>query len=335
MRENHSDLDQQDQSILAARKEFEMLMIRDEDSKRSLEEARILAVRQEFEQILVQEENSLASNDGTGTGDMLIQKIEAPDSPYSKRARKRGNAEQTEAKSEVMTKIFNAFTSSGRTKSSKRDTAASSAIAMDSPADSDDDYDVHSASTSFKSLGQVSHMLRERKTSGSSLDSGSRSGKSLDIIGRLLGRTSSSSATEPDIDSFIKLLTSSGNSNTNDPFCLTVGDIQMICKQAKQITMSQPALLNINGPVYVCGDIHGQFSDLLRIFKLCGDPADVNYLFLGDYVDRGKQSLETILLLMCYKIKYPENFYFLRGNHEVSAINRGKCLIYFDANILL
>lgn len=71
-----------------------------------------------------------------------------------------------------------------------------------------------------------------------------------------------------------------------------------------------------------CVVVVGQYADLLRLFSRGGFPPATNYLFLGDYVDRGKQNLETICLLFAYKLKYPENFFLLRGNHECAPINR-------------
>ena len=83
-----------------------------------------------------------------------------------------------------------------------------------------------------------------------------------------------------------------------------------------------PFTLASNNYPLLTGDIHGQYSDLLRLLEYSSFPPDANYLFLGDYVDRGKQSMETICLLLAYKIKYPENFFLLRGNHECANINR-------------
>ena len=99
-------------------------------------------------------------------------------------------------------------------------------------------------------------------------------------------------------------------------------EIQLICMKAREVFLSQPSLLKLKAPIKVVGDVHGQFNDLLRILKLSGDPSKVGYLFLGDYVDRGKQSLETILLLLLYKIKYPQTFFMLRGNHESSQVTK-------------
>ncbi|GMY21759.1 serine/threonine-protein phosphatase PP1 [Fagus crenata] len=103
---------------------------------------------------------------------------------------------------------------------------------------------------------------------------------------------------------------------------LSEGEIRQLCVNARQIFLSQPNLLEIHAPVRICGDIHGQYQDLLRLFEYGGFPPSANYLFLGDYVDRGKQSLETICLLLAYKIKYPEKVSMLRGNHEDAKINR-------------
>lgn len=99
-------------------------------------------------------------------------------------------------------------------------------------------------------------------------------------------------------------------------------EIQLICYHAREIFLNQPTLLRLQAPIKVVGDVHGQFNDLLRILKLSGVPSDTNYLFLGDYVDRGKNSLETILLLLCYKIKYKDNFFMLRGNHESANVTK-------------
>jgi serine/threonine-protein phosphatase PP1 catalytic subunit len=103
---------------------------------------------------------------------------------------------------------------------------------------------------------------------------------------------------------------------------LTEEEVRTLCIRAREIFISQPILLELESPLKVCGDIHGQYSDLLRLFDDGKYPPEANYLFLGDYVDRGMQSLECICLLLAYKIKYPENFFLLRGNHECASINR-------------
>ncbi|KAG9443830.1 hypothetical protein H6P81_015170 [Aristolochia fimbriata] len=103
---------------------------------------------------------------------------------------------------------------------------------------------------------------------------------------------------------------------------LSDSEIRQLCMNAKQIFLSQPNLLQLQAPIKICGDIHGQYLDLLRIFEFGGFPPAASYLFLGDYVDRGKQSLETICLLLAYKVKYPDKLFLLRGNHEDSKVNK-------------
>ncbi|VDP15792.1 unnamed protein product [Onchocerca flexuosa] len=105
--------------------------------------------------------------------------------------------------------------------------------------------------------------------------------------------------------------------------CVSEQEIVSLLGTIRQILLSQPPFIEIEPPIKVCGgDLHGQYADLLRLYNRCGFPPDANYVFLGDYVDRDKQSLETICLQFCYKMKYPENFFLLRGNHEYAAINR-------------
>jgi serine/threonine-protein phosphatase PP1 catalytic subunit len=103
---------------------------------------------------------------------------------------------------------------------------------------------------------------------------------------------------------------------------LSIEEIKYLCKKSLEIFMEEPVFLELSSPIIICGDIHGQFRDLLRLFDFGGVPPKKTYLFLGDYVDRGKNSIETISLLLAYKIKYPKNIYLLRGNHECEMINR-------------
>ncbi|KDQ63567.1 hypothetical protein JAAARDRAFT_53766 [Jaapia argillacea MUCL 33604] len=126
-----------------------------------------------------------------------------------------------------------------------------------------------------------------------------------------------------DVDDMIQRLLDVGyTGKVSKSLCLKNAEITAICQAAREVFLSQPTLIELSPPVKIVGDVHGQYSDLIRLFEMCGFPPAANYLFLGDYVDRGKQSLETILLLLCYKIKYPENFFLLRGNHECANVTR-------------
>jgi len=125
-----------------------------------------------------------------------------------------------------------------------------------------------------------------------------------------------------DVDALIAKLLENKESKPGKPVQLEENDIKNLCRKAREIFISQPILLELTAPIKICGDVHGQYPDLLRLFNYGGYPPEANYLFLGDYVDRGKQSLETICLMLAYKIKYPENFFMLRGNHESASVNR-------------
>ena len=123
-------------------------------------------------------------------------------------------------------------------------------------------------------------------------------------------------------DNIIEKLLSVRGNKPGKQVDLKEEEIKFLIDKSLPIIKEQKMLVELEAPLHVCGDIHGQYYDLLRIFEHCGYPGDYNYLFLGDYVDRGKQSLETVCLLLCYKIKFPEKVTLLRGNHESSVTNR-------------
>ena len=103
---------------------------------------------------------------------------------------------------------------------------------------------------------------------------------------------------------------------------LSEEELKYLCNKSMEIFMQESPFLELTAPIIICGDIHGQYRDLIRLFDFGGSPQKKQYLFLGDYVDRGKNSIECISLLLAYKVKYPKNIYLLRGNHESEMINR-------------
>lgn len=102
----------------------------------------------------------------------------------------------------------------------------------------------------------------------------------------------------------------------------TEAEVTSMCKKAKQLFAEDYNVVKLDAPVTIVGDIHGQFFDLLELFKTGGDSPNTNYIFMGDFVDRGLSSVETFLLLLALKIRYPDRVMFLRGNHESRQITQ-------------
>ncbi|CAA2943455.1 serine threonine- phosphatase BSL3 [Olea europaea subsp. europaea] len=110
-------------------------------------------------------------------------------------------------------------------------------------------------------------------------------------------------------------------------FFLDCNEIADLCDSAERIFAIEPSVLQLKAPIKIFGDLHGQFGDLMRLFdeygspSTAGDIAYIDYLFLGDYVDRGQHSLETITLLLALKVEHQHQVHLIRGNHEAADIN--------------
>ncbi|ORC92263.1 putative serine/threonine protein phosphatase [Trypanosoma theileri] len=95
----------------------------------------------------------------------------------------------------------------------------------------------------------------------------------------------------------------------------------LLINDAALLFADEPNVLHLQDPITISGDIHGQYYDLLTLLCMGGDPSMTQYLFLGDYVDRGLFSCEVTLLLFAFKIRYPKTFWMLRGNHECHSLS--------------
>jgi serine/threonine-protein phosphatase 2A catalytic subunit len=117
-----------------------------------------------------------------------------------------------------------------------------------------------------------------------------------------------------DVDRFIAQLTECKP--------LTEPEVRQLCDLAREVLSAESNVQPVRSPVTISGDIHGQFHDLMELFRIGGFPPDTNYLFLGDFVDRGFFSVECISLLLSFKVRFPERITILRGNHESRQITQ-------------
>ena len=114
-------------------------------------------------------------------------------------------------------------------------------------------------------------------------------------------------------------------------------EVKFLIEKAKEILAKESNVQFVRAPVTVCGDIHGQFYDLIELFRIGGDCPETNYLFMGDYVDRGYYSVETVSLLLALKVRYPNRIFLTRGNHETRQVTQAygfydECMRKYDQN---
>lgn len=119
---------------------------------------------------------------------------------------------------------------------------------------------------------------------------------------------------------------------------LSLDDAYSLINKCALTFQKEPNLLKLHDPITVCGDVHGQFFDLLRLMEAGGDPSETQYLFLGDYVDRGCFSTECIFFLTAHKLTYPNSFFMIRGNHECRHLTsffnfKDECLYKYNIEL--
>jgi serine/threonine-protein phosphatase 6 catalytic subunit len=115
--------------------------------------------------------------------------------------------------------------------------------------------------------------------------------------------------------------------------CLPERSLRRLCQSASELLMEESNVQPVLSPVTIVGDLHGQYYDLLHLLSpdVGGEPPNSSFVFLGDFVDRGHNSVETLSLLLCLKLKFPGHVTLLRGNHEVNIISMNEyMIIYFD-----
>lgn len=98
--------------------------------------------------------------------------------------------------------------------------------------------------------------------------------------------------------------------------------VKALCIKAREILVEESNVQRVAAPVTICGDIHGQFYDLKELIGVGGECPDTSYLFMGDFVDRGYYSVETFLLMLALKVRYPDRVTLIRGNHESRQITQ-------------
>jgi serine/threonine-protein phosphatase 2A catalytic subunit len=113
-------------------------------------------------------------------------------------------------------------------------------------------------------------------------------------------------------------------------------DVKTLCLHARRILEKEENVHMVRSPVTLVGDIHGQWDDLIELFRIGGEVPNTNYVFLGDYVDRGYYSIETVSLVMALKVCYPNRIHLLRGNHESKQTTQvygfyDQCMRYYGS----